>query len=98
MAIEIEAQRYLFEPNTIDVPDRPFYYNSLHDLESIWWITNFFLFHLFTEADQPLIKTLTPFSLQVPTPQGALIPSKPRGCTLICFHTFLILFKNMGER
>lgn len=31
---------------TIQSP--PFCYNPLHDIESIWWITNFFLFHLFT--------------------------------------------------
>jgi serine/threonine protein kinase len=49
MAIEIAIQRYLFLPD--DTSRLPFYYNPLHDIESIWWITNYFMFHHFTEAD-----------------------------------------------
>jgi serine/threonine protein kinase len=54
MAIEIAVQRYRFQPLTLPGPSMlppPFYYNPLHDIESIGWITNYFLFRHFTEAN-----------------------------------------------
>lgn len=46
MSIEVESQRYLFLrlPVTADIPF--FYHNSLHELESVWWLATWvLLFH-----------------------------------------------------
>lgn len=43
MAEEVQAQAYLINVN---IPDVPFRYNFLHDLESLWWIAVWFLFAL----------------------------------------------------
>jgi hypothetical protein len=52
MAIEIAMLRYFFRPTRrTDAMRLPFHYNPLHDLESIWWIMNYFLFHSFTVAN-----------------------------------------------
>jgi serine/threonine protein kinase len=51
MAIEIAMLEYLFEPLSVDDTTLLFQYNPLHDLESIWWITNYFLFYGFTVAN-----------------------------------------------
>jgi serine/threonine protein kinase len=54
MAIEVATQKYLFEPDEdldLNAPAPLFQYNPLHDIESIWWITNYFLFRHFTEAN-----------------------------------------------
>jgi hypothetical protein len=61
MALEIANQFYMFRPqhdvndeedsgddDDVPVNDPPFHYNPLHDIESIWWVANFFLFHRFT--------------------------------------------------
>ena len=64
MALEVALQEYMFMPHLTDpdhiksimrrkaTRDRaepvPFTYNPLHDLESIWWIATFLIFHYFT--------------------------------------------------
>jgi hypothetical protein len=57
MSIEVERQEYLFRPDdhSLDeddlfnpkqiTPKLQFYYNPLHDLESIWWLAIWFPFN-----------------------------------------------------
>ena len=48
MPIEVESLEYRFLPliqsMEDDSEDMPFYYNPLHDMESIWWIGSWILF------------------------------------------------------
>ncbi|KAF8627535.1 hypothetical protein AX15_004383 [Amanita polypyramis BW_CC] len=43
MAVEVEEQKYLFVSDFLERPAF-FYHNSLHELESVWWLTTWILF------------------------------------------------------
>lgn len=67
MACEVEAQTYLFKPSTglpVDADFKlltnvesttqlqvPFRFNPLHDLESLWWILTWILYHHVDKMD-----------------------------------------------
>ncbi|KAK2459542.1 hypothetical protein APHAL10511_008448 [Amanita phalloides] len=43
MAFEVERQEYLYLPNNLKISEF-FYHNSLHELESVWWLATWCLF------------------------------------------------------
>lgn len=51
MACEVELQEYMFKRHSLGVygrsslPELPFRFNPLHDMESIWWISAWMLCH-----------------------------------------------------
>ncbi|KAK2459545.1 hypothetical protein APHAL10511_008424 [Amanita phalloides] len=51
VAFEVERQKYMYLP---DGPPKPFFYhNSLHELESVWWLATWCLFfHRPSESEQ----------------------------------------------
>lgn len=44
MAFEVENQEYLYLPDGSKNKPGFFYHNSLHELESVWWLATWFLF------------------------------------------------------
>ncbi|KAI6111282.1 hypothetical protein F5141DRAFT_1113645 [Pisolithus sp. B1] len=65
MACEVKAQKYLFQPHGLlpyNDDSTPFRFNPLHDMESVWWIATWTLYHhVNQEAGQPSTQQINAF-------------------------------------
>ena len=53
MAFEVENQGYLYLPDGSKNKPGFFYHNSLHELESVWWLATWFLFFHHPSEQEP---------------------------------------------
>ncbi|KAI6107333.1 hypothetical protein EV401DRAFT_1892135 [Pisolithus croceorrhizus] len=99
MACEVEAQKYLFRPimrRRVGADDSTsFRFNPLHDMESVWWIATWILYHhVDQEASRPSTKQINSFRELFP---GCLNSRFPMFSTSLNIRVLPASFQNAAQ-